>query len=604
VKELPETLRRLVAAVYGWLHRNWRRALRVREHLRFREESIHLLLAGGIGILGALVNLFFYHLINLGQVLALARTTDLVTAAREMAPWLRVAVPTVGALIAGLVLYYGLRLVGRRGTPNLLEAVAAGDGRLPLRSAVVKSLSSIVSISTGASIGREGSITQLTATLASKFGQFVDFQPFRLRLLVACGAAAGIAAAYNAPIAGAVFAAQIVLGNFSMSLFAPLVFSSVAATVVSRTFFGMNPAYNVPVFEFTRLEQLPWFLPLAVLAGAVGGLFLRALDGSERLFQKLPLPIYARMMLGGLVVGALGLWLPEVWGNGYNVATQLIQMDSPLDWLLLLLLAKFAATALTVGSGTVGGVFTPTLFLGAALGSLFDAALNELGYARSIPNGVLALAGMGATLAATTHSPLLAMILVFEISLDYSLMPALMLVCVVASLVSRSLHHASVYTAPLQQRGLVSGEEPTDVGAATQRTVGELMLAPIAPVKHNTPLPDLGKRFVTSPNNFLPVVDDDQRLVGLVALQDMKEFLNAGQELRGVIAADVMRPPPACLTPGQRLIDAFPVLLASEQRNVPVVNSHAENRLIGCVSRGEALGLLSDAIAHSGEPKE
>jgi chloride channel protein, CIC family len=210
---------------------------------------------------------------------------------------------------------------------------------------------------------------------------------------------------------------------------------------------------------------------------------------------------------------------------------------------------------------------------------------------------------MGATLAATTHSPLLAMILVFEISLDYSLMPALMLVCVVASLVSRGFHPASVYTAPLQHRGLVTGEESTEVGAATQRTVGELMLAPVAPVKHNTPLPDIGKRFVTSPNNFLPVVDEDQRLVGLVALQDLKEFLNAGQELRGVIAADVMRPPPACLTPGQRLIDAFPVLLASELRNVPVVNSHAENRLIGSVPRAEALGQLVEAIEKSSAAK-
>jgi CIC family chloride channel protein len=246
-------------------------------------------------------------------------------------------------------------------------------------------------------------------------------------------------------------------------------------------------------------------------------------------------------------------------------------------------------------------VFTPTLFLGAALGCVLDAALNELGFAKGIPNGVFALAGMGAALAATTHSPLLAMILVFEISLDYSLMPALMLACVIASLVSRAIHPASVYTAPLQQKGLVTAAEHTEIGAATQQTVGEIMRAPVPPVAANATLPEIGKRFVTSPNNFLPVVDEEQRLLGVVALQDLTEVLSAGQELRGVIASDVMRPPPACLTPAQRLIDALPVLLQSELRNVPVVNSTTERKLVGSVVRGEALGMLSEAIAEKSE---
>jgi CIC family chloride channel protein len=589
----------MTSACLDWLHRNWRRALRVRERLRFREESFHLLLAGGVGVIGALVNVLFYHVIRFGQMLSVARTTDLVEAARELTPWVRVLVPAAGAVIAGLVLFYGLRLIGRRGTPNLLEAVVAGDGQLPFRSALVKSLSSIVSISTGASIGREGSITQLTATLASKLGQLANFQPFRLRLLVACGAAAGIAAAYNAPIAGAVFAAQIVLGNFSMSLFAPLVFASVAAAVVSRSFFAMAPAYSVPAFEFTRLGQLPWFLPLAVLAGALGGLFLRALDDSEKLFQKMPLPIYARMALGGLAVGVIGLWLPEVWGNGNSVATQLIQIDFPLRWLALLLLAKFAATALTVGSGTVGGVFTPTLFLGAALGCVMDAVLKEFGLAQAMPNGVFALAGMGATLAATTHSPLLAMILVFEISLNYSLMPALMLACAVSSLFAKQLHPDTIYTEPLRRKGLEAAPESTRLGAATQQTVGDLMQPPVPPVRDHATLPEIAARFLASTYNFLPVVDDAERLVGVVALQDLKEHLNAGAELNSVIALDVMRPPPAVLTPGQSLLDALPVLLASELRNIPVVNDAGDRRLVGAVVRAEALGLVSVAIDQS-----
>jgi len=214
-----------------------------------------------------------------------------------------------------------------------------------------------------------------------------------------------------------------------------------------------------------------------------------------------------------------------------------------------------------------------------------------------MPRICFALVGMGSVLAATTRSPLLAMIIVFEISLNYSLMPALMLACAVGTLVGRSLHPASVYTEPLQRKGLFVETESARLGAAIERTVGDLMLAPVAPVRETTPLQEIGKRFLTIPNNYLPVVDARQRLVGVVSLHDLKGHLNAGEELRAVIALDIMRPPPPCLTPNQRLQDALPVLLSSEMRNVPVVNNLFEFRLTGALSRGEALRLFTDAIA-------
>jgi CIC family chloride channel protein len=204
---------------------------------------------------------------------------------------------------------------------------------------------------------------------------------------------------------------------------------------------------------------------------------------------------------------------------------------------------------------------------------------------------------MGSVLAATTHSPLLAMIMVFEISLNYTLMPPLMVACAVATLVARRFHPDSVYTEPLRRKGLEVEGESLRLGAATQQTVGDLMREPIPPLKQTATFRAIADRFLTSPNNFLPVVDEKQQLVGIVALQDLKEYLNAGQELNGVIAFDVMRPPPACLTPSQKLLDALPVLLASEQRNIPVVNTQKERRLVGALVRGEALGLLSEAIA-------
>jgi H+/Cl- antiporter ClcA/predicted transcriptional regulator len=718
-------IEQLASRTHRFLQKHWRRALRIREKIRFSEEAYHLVLAGGVGVIGGLVNLLFYYSIEGAKHLFLGRQGDPMEVAEVMDYWQRVLTPTLGGLGAGLVLHWGLRLVGPQGSSNLLEVVVAGDGRLPFRSAMVKFISSLMTIGTGGSIGREGGITQLSATFASKWGQLAKWHPYRLRLLVGCGAASGISAAYNAPISGAVFAALIVLGNFSMNLFAPLVFASVVATMLSRSFFGIRPWYTVPPFEFTRITQLPWFLCLGLLTGAVGAAFLKSLNGSEILFKKLRGPIYVRLGLGGLIVGIIALQFPGVWGNGYVVTNRILhgEYGSPLlssndivspdslavklqqpsgsdplsrhiaaqlsfgtksilsnyngtvsnefrkaiaedlnrimangelfttqrfagvtlsaetvslvaqkpeggdlvrlnrkllldaypqeistdhghPQLLLalgilfgLFLAKLIATLATVGSGAVGGVFTPTLFLGAALGGSFALTLRLIGAGEGLPIAPFALVGMGSMLAATTRSPLLAMIMIFEISLDYSLMPALMLACVVSILVSRKFHPESIYTEPLRLRGLALAEETTEPGAATERTVGDLMRSPVPPVRENSTLGEIAEKFLTNANNFLPVVDAKSQLVGLVALQDLKEYLAAGEELRAVIAYDVMRPPPACVTPNQRLLDVLPVVLASEQRNIPVVNTLKENRLVGALARTEVLGLFSEAIA-------
>jgi CIC family chloride channel protein len=579
--------------------RRWQRLLTFRERLRLSEDALHVTLAVLIGLVAGLTNFLFFAATELTKWLTLGRPGDLTEIAENLGSWARLAAPAVGGLVAGLVLHWGLRIVGTQGSTNLLEVVVAGDGRLPFRTTLIKALSSLVSIATGASIGREGSLVQLSATLASQGGQRLRWPPYRLRLMVACGAAAGMAAAYNAPIGGAVFAAQIVLGNFAMNLFAPLVCASVSAAVVSRSFFGIEPWYQVPSFDFTSLAQLPWFLVLGAVSGALGAAFLKLLRRGETIFDRTGWPIHIRVAVAGLVVGALAVQVPQVWGNGYAVTSRILGAELVYGpWLVLgLLVAKLAATVLTVGAGTVGGVFTPTLFLGAALGGLFGQGLHVVGLALDLPSGAFALVGMGSVLAATTRSPLLAMIMVFEISLNYSLMPALMVACAVGTLVGRRLHPSSIYTEPLQRKGLMVETDSTQVGTALERTVGDLMLAPIPPLRETTPLREIGQRFLTDPNNFLPVVDARQRLLGVVSLHDLKGHLNAGDELQAVIALDVMRPPPPCLTPNQKLRGALPILLSSEMRNLPVVNNLTEFRLTGSLSRGEALGFFADAIA-------
>lgn len=610
-----------MAVAHGFVRRHWQRVLVLRDKVRLSEEALHLVLAGVVGLLGGLANWTFTLANQLLKFAAFANPGDILEIGEGLPLLIRVLTPALGGLAAGLVLHLGLRLMGNPGLTNLLEAVVAGDGRLPLRTALMNGLSSLLSISTGASIGREGTIVQLSATVSSKLGQWARWPPYRLRLLVACGAAAGMAAAYQAPIAGAVFAAQIVLGNFSMNLFAPLVVASVISAVVSRGFFGIEPWYHVPSFDFTRLTQLPWFLLLGALSGALGAAFLKGLRAGGRFCGRMQCPLYLRLGAAGLVVGLIALVYPEVWGNGYMATNRLLGEAeggsslnlfarlgslslSPDTRLLLglgliagLLLAKFVATVVTVGSGTVGGVFTPTLFLGAGLGSLFGSLLHMAGLGTTLPTGAFAVVGMGSMLAATTHSPLLAMIVIFELSLNYSMMPPLMLACAISVLVARRLHPESVYTEPLRRKGVDLQRESPHLGAAHERTVGDLMRQPVPPLRANTPFREIADRFLTQPYNFMPVVDDQQRLIGVVALQDLKQYLNAGHELSAVIAFDVMRPPPVCLTPNQKLTDALPVLLGTELRHVPVVNNPAENRLLGTVTRAEALGLLSEAIS-------
>jgi CIC family chloride channel protein len=587
-----------------WANRAFRRhrdrLLEWRQRWRASEETFHLVLAAAVGIIAGLTNFAFYLGTESIKLIALHQPGDVVEIAEVMHPWLRVLVPSLGGLAAGFVLQYGLRAIPRQATTNMLEVVVAGDGRLPLRTNLIKVLSSLLSIASGASIGREGSIAQLSATLASRGGQAFKWPPYRLRLLVACGAAAGIAAAYNAPIAGAVFAAQIVLGNFSMHLFGPLVCASVVAAMVSRTFFGLAPWYQVPGVEFTHVLQLPWFLVLGCLAGVAGAAFLRLIELCERGFRKTRLPVYARLALAGLVVGTVAIWFPEVWGNGYRATSRILEGEVyTMMFVVGLFAAKLICTVITVGAGTVGGVFTPTLFVGAALGTVFGHLLQAIGWIDpELPVAVFGLVGMGSVLAATTHSPLLAMIIVFEISGNYTLMPPLMLACAFGTVVGQRLHHASVYTEPLRQKGILP-EETSRIGGTLEKTVGDLLQEPVTPLAETASLREIADRFLRTPVNFLPVTNKDGRLLGIIALQDLKEYLNAAQAdaLRIFIASDLMRPPPRCLMPGQRLRDVLPALLGSDARRIPVVNNLTEFKLIGALHRNEALAIVSEAIS-------
>nr|WP_254439439.1 ClcB-like voltage-gated chloride channel protein [Pandoraea iniqua] len=480
--------------------------------------QITLLLAGIVGLLGALATVAFREALSGLQFLLAGHHSGMVELAIDLNWWQRLLLPTTGGLIAGLILQYATLWVPKKGSDDYMEAIAIGTGVLSLRQTLVKSTSSLFSVASGASIGREGPMVQLAAMFASLVGRALAFPPERLRLLVACGATAGITSAYNAPIAGALFISEIVYGSISTATLGPLVVASVIANIVIRQFLGYEAVYQMPRFDFVSGWEVFFYVGLGILAGVLAPLFLRLLDTAKQRFGALPVPLFVRLALGGLVVGVLSLQVPQVWGNGYSVVNSILHTHWAWQALAMVLVFKVLATASSAGSGAVGGVFTPTLFVGAALGSLYGLAMNALAPATASVASSYAVVGMGAFLAATTYAPLMSILMIFEMTLSYQVVLPLMLACVTAYLTAHTLREDSVYAKSLR-RNLVAGRWLSMTGEASQMRLSSLAVDPDASdavVKTDLSPEAIGERFVETGYRNLVVRAEDGRLVGML----------------------------------------------------------------------------------------
>ncbi len=416
-----------------------------------------LVWAALIGVVGALATVAFHEGMALAERLATGHPGSLVSAAKALAPWRRVITPALGGVAAGVFLWLAHRVANGRKQSDYLEAIAVGDGRQDVGGTVLRGLSSLCTIGSGGSIGREGAMVQLAAATGSWIGQLGRFDGDDLRLLLACGAAAGFAAAYDAALSGAIFIAEIVYGTLAIRRLGPLMVASVVANVTVHQVLGYEPVYKIPPLHVASLWELPLFLLMGLALGALAPLFMGVLDGARRFTQRLPLGLPLKLALGGLIVGAISAWRPQVWGNGYSVVNDVLHTPWPLLLVFTVLIAKVLATAATAGSGAVGGVFTPTIFVGAMLGMLAGSVAHALWPGSSMPV-VYAVIGMGAFLAATTHAPLMSFLIVFEMTLEYQLVPALMLSCLAAYHVSRAIRPESIYHEALH-RGSASEED-------------------------------------------------------------------------------------------------------------------------------------------------
>ncbi len=451
--------------------------------------------------------------------------------------WFLLIAPVVGGLLYGpLVARYAPEARGH-GVPEVMLAVSENGGRIRPQVPVVKALASALCIGSGGSVGREGPIVQIGSALGSVTGQLSRVPAHRLPLLVACGAAGGISATFNAPIAGVFFALEVILGDFETQSFGIVVLSSVTAAAVARAVFGSESFLDLPSFSLVSPAELVLYAALGVLAAAVGVAFIRVLYGSEDVADRIWRgPAWARPAAGGVLLGLLLLAVPQMYGVGYPVLANAVQGQYVVGFVLLLLVAKLVATSLTLSIGGSGGVFAPSLFMGAMLGSAFGQVAHGVLPGMTAPSGAYALVGMGAVFAGSARAPITAVLIVFELTGEYSVILPLMVAVVAATGVSTLLSRDTIYTLKLRRRGITI-DRPRVVSVMRSVPVGAAMGSFPEPLAADASLSEVVDRFASGHDEALPVVDEHDELIGIVtatsveerAIEDAADTLTAGQ---------------------------------------------------------------------------
>jgi CIC family chloride channel protein len=574
------------------------------------EGLLLLILSTVIGAATGFAAVFFIHLI--AQIQKTSYTTVQLLFP-HLGLWSYVAVPVLGALLVGPLIAWFAREAKGHGVPEVMQALVMHGGRIRPRVALAKIVASALCIGTGGSAGREGPIVQVGSALGSTIGQLLHLSDDRIKNLVACGAAAGIAATFNAPIAGVAFAIEVLMSGLHVRMFGNVVIAAVSASIVSQLFLGDRPAFTVPTYTLHSPVTLLFYLLLGLVAALVGIMFIRMLAWFEDVFDDWKFPLALKPAVGALLLGMLGYFylrlpgigfsdipefqlgmplienIPHVYGSGFTFIEEALHGTVNFWLLALLIVLKPLATSFTLGSGNSGGVFAPSLFtgamLGGAMGALFAAWNPEL----AGPPGAYALVGMAAVFAACARAPLTAMLIVFEMSNDYSLILPLMVAAVTASYLAQALYPESIYTIKLTRRGIhFSQGRDMDIMQGVQ--VGEVMNDRPVTINRDRTLAELYQQFQETNLLGFPVLDDQGRLWGIVTLQDMEKALSqSAVNLRGLHVEDVAVVNPVTVYPDEPIWSAIQKMAPRDLARLPVVDRDGSGRLLGLISRSDIL---------------
>lgn len=509
-----------------------------------------------------------------------------------------VIIPTVlGGLLVGWIMR---RWVGHErvhGVAGIMESEALAGGRLPFQKIPAKAIAAALSIGAGASVGPEDPSVQIGANLGSMLGQFLRLSDERVRALVAAGAAGGISAAFNAPIAAVFFAIEIVLGELSGASLSVVVLSSVISAVLTQALSGREPAFHVPAYTFNSVFELPLYLLLGLLCGVVAVLYERILFSTGDIFRAMALPEWIKPALGGLIVGVVGLIQPQVLGVGYETITTIFAGASfTIVILLVLMTLKLALTSVSLGSGFQGGMFAPSLFLGAALGAAFGLfASNALPGLHIVP-GAFAMVGMAGVLAGAVRAPLTAILLLFEMTNDYRIILPLMFAVVISILVSERLQRESIYTLPLMRQG-IRLERGRDVEVLEGLTVGEIMTRSLRTLHTTDSLARALEVFTLTHSHGFPVVDAKGALAGIFTLQDLEKAQQIDIDLASQKVGDYATQNLIVTYPDETLSAAMRRMSVNDIGRMPVVEAGDPLHIIGLLRRSDIIKAYDIAVS-------
>jgi len=507
-----------------------------------------------------------------------------------------ILLPIMGGLIVGPLVHFVAPEAKGHGVPEVLTAIATKGGRIRPVVVLAKALGSAITIGSGGSVGREGPIVQIGSALGSTIGQALKLSERRIITLVAAGAAGGIAATFNAPIAGVMFSIEVLLGNFGIKDLSTLVISAVTASVVSRAILGDFPAFTVPAYQMNSPLELPLYLGLGVLAGLGAMLFVKVLYFMEDVFDHWRFPAYLKPPVGGLGLGLLGYLLPQVFGTGFETISNVLAGKIGLAILIVLIFAKILATTLTLGSGSSGGVFAPALFIGAVLGGAYGQLAGQIFPGLPASSGAYAMVGMAAVFAGAARAPITAIIILFEMTQDYRIVLPLMAATITSTIIAQRLEPESIYTLKLKLRGIVPRHRREENPLQSIRV--EEAMTPITQniiVTPDTTIEDVVHLFqATSHHGF--IVMEKGELFGIVTLSDLEHAIKTNEMDASV--GDVCTKNVITVYPDEYLDEALQHFGALDVGRIPVVERGNPRQVLGVLRRGDIVHSLSSELVN------
>ncbi len=499
--------------------------------------------------------------------------------------------PALGGLIVGIISYFLIKK--RYGVDGLIETVALRGAHLNLRDSFFEVFSSIITISSGGSLGKEAPGVLAGAGTGAFVGRILKSPERQLQILLGCGAAGGIAAAFNAPLAGVVFVVEVIYGELETNTFIPLVISSVFATLVSSTVFGVSTLQIPSYLLVSPYKEFVLYLILGLLAGIVSTILIRTLYYTKDFFSKMPLHPILKPALGGLLVGLIGLFYPRVLGLGYGVITDAISNQFTFKLMVILLFLKILAFSLSLGSGGSGGSIVPSLFVGAMLGGAFGTVANYFYPGMIAESGAYALVGMGAVFAGTARAPLTAILILFEITRDYNMILPLMFACVLSNVMSNALYPESIFTESLRRKGFKI-RKGREVDIMSSMYVRDAMITHVQTVSEEKSIETLTVLMQASRHMGFPVLDPRGKLSGIVTLSDLRSKVKSGETDKKI--GDIATRNLEVAYPDETL-DAVLKRFASKQiGRLPVVDREDKTKLLGLITRSDIVNSYNKKV--------